>query len=84
MKNMSFNDWRKAKEYVNLACKKASEESNRTIYWRIYEMYDGDRGIEILLFDDCELLNTWYSGIHNRYQDLVNSIDKHIKEAMCY
>jgi len=80
--NISFSDWKKAKEYADLACKKASEESNRDISWGTYEVYNGDKGIRIYLFDGVEIFETWYSGIYDCYQDLVNAIDKSINKAM--
>ena len=80
--NISFSDWKKAKEYADLACKKASEESNRDISWGIYEVYNGRKGIRIYLFDGVEIFKTWYSGICDCYQDLVNAIDKNINRAM--
>ena len=83
--NISFSDWKKAKEYADLACKKASKESNRIIRWGTYEVYDGRKGIEIYLFDDEEkLFKSWYSGICDCYQDLVNKIDKFINKALLY
>ena len=45
-------------------------------------MYDGRKGIEIYLFDGFENFETWYSGICDCYQDLVNKIDKFINKAM--